>query len=118
VQKFGASVEECLSRYPGHPVVILVTAKWSPSCWLPVKLLETPEVGEAGLRHNAVFVLADLTVPNVGLDELQELHGQAGVPYLVIYHADHSKAPVIGRAVASAEGLAAEVENALKGSVP
>lgn len=113
VQEFEATLEECLSRYQGHPVVLLVNSMWSPAQVLVNKQLTSPEVAEACLRYNAVVVLADLTQRHEDLAKLLKQHGMSGVPYLAVYSADRSRPPFVGQTVFSAAGMAKVIDTGL-----
>lgn len=94
VQQMGESLESCLSHYKGHPVVLLVTARWSPGLGLIEQKLNAPEVAAACLPFNAVVVVADMTSRRQELQELTARQHQAGVPYMLVYAADRSRPPV------------------------
>ena len=114
IQKYGSSVEECLARYGAHPVVMFVTSRWGSQGIITEKLLEDPKVAEACMRYNAVVVVADMSTRHEEGYALCMRHGQQGLPHFAIYPADRSRPPYIGHSFYTADGIAADINAALR----
>ncbi len=84
------------ARAEGRPVVVDFTAKWCLTCNITVKpAFETKRVINKLKEINAAALLADYTLypPDIG-EELARFD-RAGVPLVLVYPRDASKAPLV-----------------------
>jgi len=94
IQDIGPSLDECLARNHGRPVLIAFTAHWSPSGVGPRYALETPEAIEAMRQHHVVPVIADLTNRRDLFPTLR-VFDRLSPPFIVLYSSDRTRKPFV-----------------------
>jgi thiol:disulfide interchange protein len=90
IQELGSSVDDCLSRNRGKPVLIAFIAQWSPTAKLPRRALETDEARAAIRQHRVVPVVADVTDRKDLLSTVDDF-ARVGVPCIFLYTSDRSR---------------------------
>jgi len=94
LQDIGPSLDDCLARNQGRPVLIAFVAGWSPSGLGPRYALQTPEATEAMRRHHVVPVVADVTERHDLFPTLR-VFGREGPPFIVLYSSDRARKPYV-----------------------
>lgn len=90
IQELGSSVDDCLSRNRGRPVLIAFVAKWDTTGVFPRWALETDQARAAIRQHEVVPIVADVTERMDVLTGLQRF-GRAGPPLVVLFNRDHTR---------------------------
>lgn len=89
IQELGSSVDDCLSRNRGKPVLIAFIAQWNQAGVFPRYALETDEARAAIQQHGVIPVVADVTTRKdlLSLEDVARL----GVPLMVLHASDRTR---------------------------
>jgi len=93
-QDIGPSLDDCLARNRGRPVLIAFIWKWSPTGVGPRHALETPEAIDAMREHDVIPVIADLT-DRRDLFPTLRVFDRLSPPFIVLYSSDRKRKPFV-----------------------
>ena len=95
LEDIGSSLEDCLARHRGRPVLIAFIAGWGATGLGPKYALNTPEAMEAMRQHHDVPVIADVTRRRDLFAVMNREFHRPGPPFIVLYSSDRARKPFV-----------------------